>query len=35
MALVDMIKWEVNPNELAHKFPVNDLKLESQLVVEI
>lgn len=33
MALVDVIKLEVSPSELIHKFPVNDLKLGSQLVV--
>ena len=33
MALVNVIKWEVNPSELVHKFPINDLKLGSQLVV--
>ena len=33
MPLINLIKWEVNPTELVHKFPVNDLKLGSQLVV--
>lgn len=33
MALVDVIKWESNSNELVHKFQVEDLKLGSQLVV--
>lgn len=33
MALVNVIKWEVNPYELVHKFPIEDLKIGSQLVV--
>lgn len=33
MSLVNVIQWEVNPLELVHKFPINDLKLGSQLVV--
>lgn len=33
MAIVDVIKWEVDPLELVYKFPINDLKLGSQLVV--
>ena len=33
MALVNVIQWEVNANELVHKFPIEDLTLGSQLVV--
>ncbi len=33
MALVNVIKWEVNTSELVHKFPIEDLTLGSQLVV--
>lgn len=33
MALVNVIKWEANSEELVHKFPVSDLRLGSQLVV--
>lgn len=33
MALVDIIKWEANIDELVHKFPIEDLKAGSQLVV--
>lgn len=33
MALVNVIKWEANTNELVHKFPIEDLKVGSQLVV--
>jgi membrane protease subunit (stomatin/prohibitin family) len=33
MALVNIIKWEANTEELVHKFPIDDLKLGSQLVV--
>ena len=33
MALVNVIKWEVNISELVHKFPIDDLKMGSQLVV--
>lgn len=33
MALVDIVKWEANTRELAHKFQSDDLKLGSQLVV--
>lgn len=33
MALVNVIKWEANTEELVHKFPVEDLRLGSQLVV--
>ena len=33
MALIDVVKWEVNSRELIHKFPSNDLRLGSQLVV--
>ena len=33
MALVNVIKWEVNISELVHKFLIDDLKMGSQLVV--
>lgn len=33
MALVNVIKWEANTNELVHKFPIEDLKIGSQLIV--
>lgn len=33
MALVNVIKWEANTSELVHKFPIEDLKVGSQLVV--
>ena len=33
MALIDVVKWEVNSRELIHKFPSNDLRLGTQLVV--
>ena len=33
MALVNVIKWEVGSKELVHKFPIEDLKIGSQLVV--
>ena len=33
MALIDIVKWEANSKELVHKFPSNDLRLGSQLVV--
>lgn len=33
MALIDVVKWEVNDKELVHKFPSEDLRLGSQLVV--
>lgn len=33
MALVNVIKWEANTNELVHKFPIEDLTIGSQLVV--
>lgn len=33
MALVNVIKWEANIDELVHKFPIEDLKVGSQLVV--
>lgn len=33
MALVNVIKWEANTNELVHKFPIEDLTVGSQLVV--
>ncbi len=33
MALVNVIQWEMNTNELVHKFPIDDLKVGSQLVV--
>lgn len=33
MALVNVIKWEADTNELVHKFPIEDLSVGSQLVV--
>lgn len=33
MALINIIKWEANTNELVYKYPVDDLRLGSQLVV--
>lgn len=33
MALIDVVKWEANSNELVHKFPSNDLRIGTQLVV--
>lgn len=33
MALIDVVKWEANNKELVHKFPSEDLRLGSQLVV--
>lgn len=33
MSIVDIIKWESNPNELVHKFKPDGLRLGSQLVV--
>ena len=33
MNVVDVIKWEVSDKELAHKFPSDNLRLGSQLVV--
>ena len=33
MALIDVVKWEVNNRELVHKFPSEDLRIGSQLIV--
>lgn len=33
MALIDVVKWEVNTKELIHKYPSTDLRLGTQLVV--
>lgn len=33
MALIDVVKWEINTSELVHKFPIEDLKMGSQLIV--
>ena len=33
MALIDVVKWEVNKQEFCHKFPSSDLRIGSQLVV--
>ncbi len=33
MALIDVVKWEVNQKEFCHKFPSNDLRIGTQLVV--
>lgn len=33
MALIDVVKWETDNKELVHKFPSEDLRIGSQLVV--
>ena len=33
MAIIDVVKWEVNQHEFCHKFPSQDLRIGSQLVV--
>lgn len=33
MDIVDVVKWEVSEKELAHKFPSDNIRLGSQLVV--
>ena len=33
MSVVDIVKWESNPNELVHKFQSDGIRLGSQLVV--
>lgn len=33
MALIDVVKWEVNTKELVHKFPSEDLRIGTQLLV--
>lgn len=33
MALIDVVKCEVNERELVYKFPSEDLRIGSQLVV--
>ena len=33
MALIDVVKWEANNREFCHKFPSQDLRVGSQLVV--
>ena len=33
MAIIDVVKWEVNKLEFCHKFPSDDLRVGSQLVV--
>ena len=33
MALIDIVKWEANNKELVHKFPSEDLRIGTQLVV--
>lgn len=33
MAIIDVVKWESNPNEFCHKFRSEDLRLGTQLVV--
>lgn len=33
MALIDIVKWETNSKELVYKFPSEDLRIGSQLVV--
>ena len=33
MAIIDVVKWEDNQKEFCHKFPSEDLRVGSQLVV--
>lgn len=33
MALIDVVKWESNKNTFCHKFPSDDLRIGTQLVV--
>lgn len=33
MAIIDVVKWESNPHEIVHKFPSENLRLGTQLVV--
>lgn len=33
MALIDVVKWEVNQQEFCHKYPSEDLRIGTQLVV--
>ena len=33
MAIIDVVKWESNSHEIVHKFPSDNLKLGTQLVV--
>ena len=33
MAIIDVVKWESNTKELVHKFPSENLRLGTQLVV--
>lgn len=33
MALIDVVKWEVNSSEFCYKFPSDDLRIGTQLVV--
>lgn len=33
MAIIDVVKWEINNREFCHKYPSEDLRLGSQLVV--
>ena len=33
MALFDVVKWDVNQREFCHKFPSQDLRLGTQLIV--
>ena len=33
MATIDVVKWEANNRDFCHKFPSNDLRLGTQLVV--
>ena len=35
MALIDVVKWEVNQHEFCYKFPSQDLRIGSQLIVSI
>lgn len=33
MALIDVVKWDANDKEFCHKFPSDDLRIGSQLIV--
>ena len=33
MAIIDVVKWESNSHEIVHKFPSDNLRLGTQLVV--
>lgn len=33
MAIIDVVKYEVNERELVYKFPSDDLRIGTQLIV--